>query len=130
MPLEIRLVGKLEVRRDGAVLALPPSKKTRALLAYLAATAPYAHSRTHLCELLWDGPDDPRAALRWSLTKIRPLLDGAGGGRCRLMADRERVAFQGEPAMVDLWQVRALLSAGIDGATTDRLRAAAGLFRG
>ena len=42
------------------VMQLPPSKKTRALLAYLALGArPYR--REHLCELLWELPDDPRA---------------------------------------------------------------------
>jgi DNA-binding SARP family transcriptional activator len=44
------------------------------LLGYLVASrAP--QSRQGLCDLLWDGPDDPRAALRWSLTKLRPLVD-------------------------------------------------------
>ena len=75
--LEIRLLGELEVWRDGAALALPQSKKTRALLAYLALQrAP--QRRDALCELLWEMPDDPRAALRWSLTKIRPLLNDEG----------------------------------------------------
>jgi hypothetical protein len=37
--LEIRLLGELEVERDGQAVPLPASKKSRALLAYLAATA-------------------------------------------------------------------------------------------
>jgi DNA-binding SARP family transcriptional activator len=36
--LEIRLMGPLAVARDGRPVALPPSKKTRALLAYLVAS--------------------------------------------------------------------------------------------
>ena len=68
--LGLRLLGQLEVLRNDKALPLPPSKKTRALLAYLVATH-QAHSRAELCELFWEGPDDPRAALRWSLTKIR-----------------------------------------------------------
>jgi len=88
--VEVRLLGELEISVGGRVQALPPSKKTRALLAYLVATA-RPHSRERLCALLWDGPDDPRAALRWSLTKIRPLLDV---GAARLFADRERVSFE------------------------------------
>ncbi len=74
MALGIRLLGRLEVICSGSPVPLPPSKKTRALLAYLVATHE-RQSRAHLCELLWEGPDDPRAALRWSLTKIRSLLD-------------------------------------------------------
>jgi DNA-binding SARP family transcriptional activator len=127
--LQIRLLGELELVRAGRPLPLPASKKTRALLAYLCAMG-RAQRRESLCELLWDGPDDPRAALRWSLTKIRPLLDAGGDGRCRLIADRERVEFQAEPGAVDLWQVRALTAAGITEAATDRLRAAAAQFRG
>ena len=90
VPLEIRLLGKLEVLRGGGIVPLPPSKKTRALLAYLVSTT-RPQSRAHLCELLWEGPDDPRAALRWSLTKIRPLLDE--GGVTRLVTDRVFVSL-------------------------------------
>jgi hypothetical protein len=36
--LTIRLLGEFEVSRDAETAALPPSKRRRALLAYLAAT--------------------------------------------------------------------------------------------
>lgn len=37
--LRLRLLGDLELRRgDGPPLALPPSRRTRALLGYLVAT--------------------------------------------------------------------------------------------
>jgi DNA-binding SARP family transcriptional activator len=146
--LEIRVLGELEVRRGGRLLTLPASKKTRALLGYLAATG-RPHLREQLCGLLWDGPDDPRAALRWSLTKLRPLLDDAaseGGGPAddggpgaeagagrRLCADRERVGFEARGALVDLTRLRALAQAGGptgETAALDSLRAAAALLRG
>ena len=38
-PITINVLGELTVLRDGAVVPLPPSKKTRALLAYLAVKA-------------------------------------------------------------------------------------------
>jgi DNA-binding SARP family transcriptional activator len=116
--LEIRLLGSLEVRREGALVELPPSRKSRALLAYLVATGK-AHSRSHLCDLLWDGPDDPRAALRWSLTKLRPLVDAPGVAR--LVADRERVAFEAHGASVDWPEMRRELGAGVEGVPTWRL---------
>ena len=72
--LRIRILGPLEIRRDGAVLPLPASRKVRALLAYLAL-APREASRSQLCELLWDVPTDPRGELRWCLSKIRRLVD-------------------------------------------------------
>ena len=46
------------------------------------------------------GPDDPRAALRWSLTQLRPLLDEADA--TRLVTDRERIAFAAHGAVVDV----------------------------
>jgi len=86
--LEFRVLGEFEVVRDGATVTLPPSRKTRALLAYLALSR-QKHRRERLCEIFWDVPDDPRGALRWSLSKIRPLVDDPG---CpRLVADRQRV---------------------------------------
>lgn len=54
---------------------LPGYRKTRALLGYLLR-ADQPQRRDHLVDLLWDkGPNDPRGALRWSLGKLRPILD-------------------------------------------------------
>ncbi|MEA2697122.1 MAG: hypothetical protein QOI66_1393 [Myxococcales bacterium] len=125
--VEIRLLGELEVTHDGRARPLPASKKTRALLAYLVATA-RPHLRERLCTLLWDGPDDPRAALRWSLTKIRPLLDDAT--ETRLACDRERVAFSAEGIVVDVALLRDELRGGVDSTPTETLRQAAARFRG
>ena len=72
--LHVRLLGELQLRRDGVLLALPASRRTRALLGYLVATG-LPQSRSALCDLLWEGPDDPRASLRWSLTKLRAIVD-------------------------------------------------------
>jgi len=123
---EINLLGELEVRLGGRPLQLPASKKTRALLAYLVVTG-RPHLRERLCALLWDGPDDPRAALRWSLSKLRPLLDGGGGS---LVADRERAGFVPGGVAVDVTAVRTLLAAGPAATPTDVLRDATARFRG
>ena len=125
--VEIRLLGELEVLQGGRAAPLPASKKTRALLGYLAATA-RPHLRTTLCELLWPGPDDPRAALRWSLTKIRALVDERGAAR--IVADRDRAGFAPEGARVDLAEVRAALSAAPTELATSVLRDVAACFRG
>jgi pimeloyl-ACP methyl ester carboxylesterase/DNA-binding SARP family transcriptional activator len=125
--LEIRLLGELEVRRDGALLALPQSRKTRALIAYLAVQrAP--QRRDALCELLWELPDDPRAALRWSLSKMRPLLNDDGAER--LHADRERVSFAPNGAFVDLIHARERCAGEVAALGVDDLRALEALFRG
>jgi len=125
--LEIRLLGELAVLREGRPCPLPASKKTRALLAYLVASG-RAHGRESLCELLWEVPDDPRGSLRWSLSKLRPILDGPGAQR--LVADRERVAFEANGAEVDLHCVRALSAKGLAAASLDELATAARRFEG
>ncbi|HVT03625.1 MAG TPA: BTAD domain-containing putative transcriptional regulator [Thermoanaerobaculia bacterium] len=116
--LEIRLLGELEVVRDGQAVPLPASKKSRALLAYLAATA-RPHLRERLCELLWEGPDDPRAALRWSLTKLRPLTGS------HLVTTRDHVEFRCEGAAIDIRRIGTPVNE-----TTDLLEEQAALFRG
>src|SRR5206468_6231235 len=102
-------------------------EKTRALVAYLVASA-RPHSRAHLCELLWDGPDDPRAALRWSLTKLRSVLDEAG--TTRVMTDHDRAWFDPVCVSIDLRALRAETGADPAAASTEILRRAADLFRG
>lgn len=90
MTIELRVLGEMEVVRDGTPLKMPQSKKTKALLAYLAITG-RPHRRDRLCEIFWDLADDPRGALRWSLSKLRPLLDDPDAPR--IVADRETVAL-------------------------------------
>jgi DNA-binding SARP family transcriptional activator len=125
--LSITLLGRLDVARDGASVPLPRSKKTRALLAYLVATG-RPQSRAQLCELLWEGPDDPRAALRWSLTKIRTILDE--GATTRIVADHEQVSFAAHGAEVDMAALRDEVGLDPAGAATDALIRAAGWFQG
>lgn len=125
--LEIRLLGELQLADSkGMALTLPASRKTRALLGYLIATG-QAHRRERLCDFFWDGPDDPRAELRWSLSKIRPLLKDRG---VELVADRERVGIETRSVVVDLLAVRSLLREGVPAASTDVLQQAAAMFRG
>lgn len=125
--LAIRLLGRLELQKGGQSVALPASKKSRALLAYLVATA-RPHLRDRLCELLWEAPDDPRASLRWSLAKLRPLVDL--GKKTRLVGDRDELSFDAKGASVDLVELRAELGAGPASAAIGSLRRAAALFRG
>ena len=123
--LEIDVLGDLQVLRDGAALALPPSRKTRALLAYLALTR-RPHRREQLCEIFWDVPDDPRGSLRWSLSKIRSLVDEAHSPR--LMADRHSVELRTAALDIDFFSVQRCLEATAL-ATSDVARAASA-FRG
>jgi DNA-binding SARP family transcriptional activator len=105
--LDIRVLGDFHVGRDGILIGLPPSKKTRALLAYLAVTG-RSHRRERLCELFWDVPDDPRGALRWSLSKMRQIL-GRGSETC-LIADRNTVTLTPDAIKLDFARVGTLRS--------------------
>lgn len=102
----ISLLGELRVSREGRDIPLPASRKTRALLAFLVATG-RPHRRERLCELFWDIPDDPKAALRWSLSKLRSVVDEPD--RPRIVADRERVSFAAAGASIDIREIHARL---------------------
>jgi len=117
----------MTVLRGGDPVPLPASRKTRALLAYLVVTG-RPHRRERLCNLLWDVVDDPRAALRWCLSKIRPVVDDPE--RSRIEANREAVAFRAEGAAVDLLEVQRLLGQGVDRTPLETLVRAAGAFLG
>ena len=127
MALELRVLGEMGVARNGEALALPPSRKTRALLAYLALSE-RPQRRDHLVQMFWDIPDDPRGALRWSLSKLRALVDEPG--HRRIVADRATVAFDAADAEIDLIDVRQALlrEAGI--VETASLVALEAVFRG
>ena len=125
--LEIRLLGEIEVTREGQRLTLPQSRKTLALLAYLALTG-RRQRRDQLCGVLWERPDDPRAALRWSLSKLRPLVDDATAKR--IVSNRDSVAFEPNDALVDILAIRESCAAGMGRLTTERLQELAGMFRG
>ena len=125
--IQIRLFGEFSIIRGGRSMALPASKKTRALLAYLV-TSQQSHTRERLCDFLWESPEDPRAALRWSLAKIRPLIDDPG--LTRLVADRERVCFEPCGASTDLHELRAMLLSGLSAWPTHDLETATTSVKG
>jgi DNA-binding SARP family transcriptional activator/tetratricopeptide (TPR) repeat protein len=125
--ITIGLLGLLEVTQNGEQISVHPSKKTRALLAYLAATGK-PHTREHLCDLLWDGPADPRAELRWSLSKLRNILNSKTTNR--IIGDHHSVRLKPVHTEIDLLTVQNLIASSPEKTSTDDLRTAADLFRG
>src|SRR5215470_5110424 len=125
--LEVRLLGPLTVSRDGTALALPASRKVRALLAYLAL-APQAVTRSQLCELLWDVPNDPRGELRWSLSKLRGLVDTPG--RRRVETQHDTVRLDLTDCFVDAIEVARAIDAGVETLAPERKRMLSRLFNG
>ena len=126
-PLEIRMLGPLRVSRGGRPLALPASRKVRALLAYVAlAQKPVA--RGPLCELLWDVPNDPRGELRWCLSKVRGLLDDGASRRVRTPGDAVQLDLS--QCLVDVLDVLRAAEAGLETLSSERLAALAASFEG
>ena len=123
----VLLLGAFQVIRNGAQLPLPPSRKARALLAYLAM-APRPVTREKLCELFWDVADDPRSELRWCLSKLRPLVDAPTA--TRLIADRERVRIDTSSLDIDAISLARNAETTLTSGSPRDLQSLRALFRG
>jgi DNA-binding SARP family transcriptional activator/TolB-like protein len=123
--LHIRLLGPMALSRAGEPVALPPSRKVRALLAYLAM-APRPATRTQLCELLWDLPSDPRGELRWCLSKLRGVIDEPG--HARVVTDGDRVSLDLSGVSVDALSVMQAVQHGLPMLPPEWHEYLAGLF--
>ncbi|WP_121065088.1 alpha/beta hydrolase [Chachezhania antarctica] len=121
----ISVLGELRVCDSAGEVALPASRKARALLAFLVTTD-RPHRRERLCEMFWDLPDDPKAALRWALSKLRKSVDTPD--RVRIIADRERVRFDSDGLQIDLRDIRRQLREGPDALGLRALEQAADLL--
>src|SRR6266436_7770286 len=74
--LYLRLFGTFQFESEGGRLLLLPTKKTKALLAYLAYYAGQPHERAKLAALLWEDSAEMQAreSLRQSLSLLRKAL--------------------------------------------------------
>jgi predicted ATPase len=125
--LQINVLGALQVIRGEQVLALPPSRKTRALLAYLAVVG-RPQRRERLCEMFWEIPDDPRGALRWSLSKIRQVA--GKGGDILVRADRSTASLDPGMFVCDQHTIASLTQQKLESLDAAALEAIAAQFRG
>jgi DNA-binding SARP family transcriptional activator len=125
--LAVRMLGPFTLARGGRPLSQTPSRKVRALFAYLAL-APHPVGRSRLCELLWEIPNDPRGELRWHLSKLRSLLDDPG--RQRVMTTDDRVFLDLSDCPVDALGVSTAMQNGTASLDLSRLRALAEQFGG
>jgi DNA-binding SARP family transcriptional activator len=78
--LRLRLIGQMDATRTAGAGVLPAGRKTRALLAYLALTAPRPTLRGKLAELLWSRrpEEQARASLRQEIHRLLEALAPAG----------------------------------------------------
>lgn len=128
-PLELRILGPLTLLKDGAPLALPRSRKIRALLAFLALNQGRPVGRARLCSLLWQVPNDPRGELRWCLSKIRGLVDTPD--RPRVIASAtDHVALDLSDCLVDVFEIDRVARSGPHDLALARLLELCQLFGG
>jgi TolB-like protein/DNA-binding SARP family transcriptional activator len=97
-------------------------------LAFLALE-PRPSSRSRLCDLFWDVPNDPRGELRWCLSKLRGVLDDSERARV-VTTGQSLISLDLSDCFVDALEVGRLGSEGVASATTERLAAVAEHFAG
>jgi TolB-like protein/DNA-binding SARP family transcriptional activator len=124
--LQVHLVGPVRLLQNGKTIALPRSRKVLVLLAYLALEG--EQSRSRLCDLFWDGPNDPRGELRWCLSKLRALVDTSE--RRVVTSDNTLVGLDLSEVLLDARQIESLVRAGLAQASDAQLADALALFRG
>lgn len=113
----------MRISLEGRTIDLPASKKTRGLLGYLLSSS-RPQSRAELCDLLWEDAEDPRGALRWSLSKLRTTL-----GPEVIVANRNTVELNTVGMAVDVKVVKKA-SRDVQSHSTDELIALEAMFRG
>jgi DNA-binding SARP family transcriptional activator len=126
--LVVRVLGPVSVGRGTSLVPLPRSRKVRALLGFLSLS-PSAVSRSRLCGLLWDVPNDPRGELRWCLSKLRGVLDDPERRRV-VTSDGNLIALDLSDCVVDAIEVERIARGGIENATSDSLAELCGRYGG
>ena len=106
MGLSLTLLGQFDIRDDSGNVLTLPTRKIRALLAYLAVNADRPQPRERLMALLWGdrGEKQARQSLNHALRAIRKL---AGDQSVELIqSDGERVTLSGDALTCDARQFR------------------------
>jgi DNA-binding SARP family transcriptional activator len=99
--LRLKLIGSIEAADSSGANVLPPLRKARALLSYLALNAGQWVPRSRITRLLWDRvPEDQgRASLRQALHELSRAM---GPVFTQVMeTERERLRLKAEAVWVD-----------------------------
>jgi predicted ATPase/DNA-binding SARP family transcriptional activator len=124
--LRLTLLGGFQAKVDAGAALVLPTRKTQALLAYLALPLGQAHARDQLATLLWGDMQDAQARgnLRHAISRIRKALPRSA--RPGLALDGSSVGL--DPAVVDV-DVARFARLVADG-SAEALEQAADLYRG
>src|SRR5262245_13827229 len=122
----VELLGGFAVRTRAGASRTLPSRKARALLAYLALRPGHAYSREQLTALLWGDTPDARArqAFRQALSRLRRGLGPAAG--VALVHGPDTVTLDPSHVWVDAGEFETLVGSDKPAA----LERAAALYRG
>ena len=124
--LTLRLLGGFEAAVASTTMPVVfPTRKSKALLAYLAAAPGRHHSREKLASLFWDVPESrARVNLRQTLSRLRGSLKDPH--HVCLLADSDSLWLDPTSVSVDVSEFETLCAEG----TPDVLRRAAELYSG
>ncbi|MBC7636395.1 MAG: hypothetical protein H7251_12410, partial [Acetobacteraceae bacterium] len=105
MLVRLRLIGQMEAWTLTSENILPSGRKTRALLAILALSAPRPVLRGKLAELLWSRrpEEQARASLRQEIHRLLDALDPVGTQI--LSINRDHLALRSGTVWVDVEEV-------------------------
>src|SRR5689334_9277707 len=125
-PLTIAVLGGLHIRIGGADARFElPTRKSKALLAYLALSPAMLRSREHLADMFWgrSAEEQARASLRQTLSSLRAAAPKADA---RLYTDSQSVWLDARTLEVDALQFERLAQRG----SLEALEQAVALYRG
>ena len=103
--LRLKLIGQMEAWTVNSDNVLPLGRKTRALLAILALSAPRPMVRARLAELLWSRrlEEQARASLRQEIHRLLETLQPVGADV--LTITRDHLALKSDLAWIDVEEV-------------------------
>jgi DNA-binding SARP family transcriptional activator/TolB-like protein len=103
--LRLRLIGQMEAWTITSENVLPAGRKTRALLAVVALSAPRPALRGRLAELLWSRrpEEQARASLRQEIHRLLETLSPAGGEI--MQVTRDHLSLRPNVVWVDVEEV-------------------------
>ncbi len=124
--LSLRLLGGFEAEVSGESVAVP-TRKARALLAYLAMKRGGAVARETAAALLWSrsAPKQAAASLNQAVYSLRKAFEAAAVDAA-LVAEADALRLPVDGLCVDVWRFED----GARGDDRDRLAETAALFRG
>jgi len=125
--MRLELLGDLLIRSGDGSLVTIGSKKSQALLAYLAIKPGQHVSREKLAGLLWSstGPDQARQSLRQTLSSVRKDLSHIAPDHKLLVEESDLLSLD-RSVSCDVAEMESLIAVG----TEEALKNAIDLYRG